>query len=374
MNKKTIKKYLIITLVLLEVISLFLTIKSFSNKNISAIKESTKIERKRFSMYIENDTGEYTEYTTSEYFPVGYKLNLDKSTCVDSNDNTLTGVLTGNGNSVTVTSNKTMFCYLYFDIKKLNGEYLLENPTTGLNTTMEGGLYRYQGTTADNYICFGTSTKSTCTGNTDAYMYRIIGINSSGQLKLIKKEALNSGIQWYSSSASNITWPNSTIYSSINGSSFLNNTTYVPSGWSSKIATTSWKYGDNTTNSTIAANLYSIENAWTNTVSAKIGLWYLHDYCYGMSGGCSSGSITCKTSWLHLSNNDSGAPRSDEWTMSRYGGVRGGYVAYYVRSEGFGSYYVLLNSSLSVRPVFYLTSDVEFVSGTGTSSDPFIIN
>ena len=40
MNKKTIKNYLIITLVLVEVISLFLAIKSFSNKDINMIKES----------------------------------------------------------------------------------------------------------------------------------------------------------------------------------------------------------------------------------------------------------------------------------------------------------------------------------------------
>ncbi len=244
---------------------------------------------------------------------------------------------------------------------------------------MEGGLYRYQGTTADNYICFGTSDKSTCTGNTDAYMYRIIGINSSGQLKLIKKEALNSAMQWYSSSASNITWPNSTIYSSINGSSFLNNTTYVPSGWSSKIATTSWKYGDNTTYNTTAANLYSIENAWTSTTSAKIGLMYLHDYYYGMSGGnnCSASGAysTCKTSWIFLSNSDSGAPFDGEWTMSRYGyyDTYGGYVAWGVASGGH-VYTGYLASTSSVRPVFFLTSDVTITGGTGTIEDPFIIN
>ncbi len=143
-------------------------------------------------------------------------------------------------------------------------------------------------------------------------MYRIMGINSSGQLKLIKKEALNSTMQWYSSTSSNITWTNSTIYSNINGSSFLNNTTYVPSGWSSKIADSSWKYGDMKNYNTTAANLYSIENAWTSTVSAKIGLWYLHDYYYGLSGGnnCSANPSTCGTSWIYIDNNDSSDPGS----------------------------------------------------------------
>ncbi len=333
-RSKKLKFVIILSLFILELLSVFLTIKSFSNKEIVEIKEENKIKKEKFSMYIENDTGEYTEYTTSEYFPVGYNLNLDKSTCVDSNDNTLTGVLTGTNNSITVTSNKTMFCYLYFDKVSTAGEIFLESPTTGLNITMEGGLYRYQGTSVDNYICFGTSDKSTCTGNTDAYMYRIIGINSSGQLKLIKKESLNSSMQWYSSYSSNITWPNSTIYSNINGSSFLSNTTYVPSGWSSKISITSWKYGDNTTSNTTVANLYSTKNGWSSTVSAKIGLWYLHDYYYGLSGGnnCSSNYSTCVTSWIHLSNNDSGAPSTAEWTMSRYSGSSS-YSAWDVRSK-----------------------------------------
>ena len=257
--------------------------------------------------------------------------------------------------------------------------YLMENPTTGLTTsTQEGGLYRYQGTTANNYICFGTSDKATCTGNTDAYMYRIMGINSSNQLKLIKKEALNSAIAWHSiSNGYDTTWPNSTLYSSINGSTFLTNTTYVPSGWSDKIATTTWKYGDNTTNNTTAANLYSIESAWTSTTSAKIGLMYMHDYYYGMSGGnnCSSSGAysTCKTSWLYLSNSDSGAPSAYEWTMSRYGQISsGGYSAWNVYSSGYVNGYDL-TSARSVRPVFYLTSDVSIVGGSGTLSDPFII-
>ena len=167
----------------------------------------------------------------------------------------------------------------------------------------------------------------------------------------------------------------------INGSSFLSNTTYVPSGWSDKIATTTWKYGDNTTDNTTAANLYTIENGWTTTTSAKIGLWYLHDYYYAyQSGGLncsysySGGSYsTCKKSWLHLSKNDSGAPSTDEWTMSRYGYNSGYFRAWYVYSYGHVNS-LDLNLTYAVRPVFFLTSDVAYLSGTGTLADPIIIN
>lgn len=115
-------------------------------------------------------------------------------------------------------------------------------------------------------------------------MYRIIGINSSGLIKLIKKEALNSNFQWWSSYA-NVTWPSSTIFSAINGSSFYTNTTYMPEGWSNKIEIINWKYGDNRNLSGGASSLYSIENGWSSTINAKIGLIYGYDYLYAYQSG-----------------------------------------------------------------------------------------
>ena len=214
-------------------------------------------------------------------------------------------------------------------------------------------------------------------------MYRIIGINSSGQLKLIKKEALNTSYAWNSTQYSNVSWPNSNLYKGINGSYFLSNTSYISSGWSNKIATTSWKYGDNTTYQTPAANLYSIENGWTANVTAKIGLIYAHDYYYGLNGGndCSVAGpyTTCTTSWIYLwnSGNDSGAPNSEfEWTMSRYGfnsDYFNDYRAWTVYERG-NLVFTSLAQTQSVRPVFYLTPDISYISGIGTLSDPIIIN
>ena len=344
---------------------------------------------------ISDGNGSYVESSSNEFPTEGYKFNTELSGCIDLNGNKIDSTLSYSDGMISLSSNKTSMCYVYFDVKSLAtcedtvGNCLLENPTSGLNTTMEGGLYRYQGTndTVNNYICFGTSDKSTCTGNTDAYMYRIIGINSSGQLKLIKKEALNTAYYWHNSYSSDTTWPNSDLYKGLNGISggqysnlFIGNTTYVPSGWSDKIATVDWKYGDNTTSNTTAENLYSIENGWTTTTSAKIGLMYMHDYYYAyQSGGlnCSpdGDSATCQTAWIYLwnSGNDSGAPSEYyEWTMSRYGYYSGYYRACNVLSSGVVDYFAL-SSSLAVRPVYYLTSGVTYLSGTGTASDPIII-
>ena len=242
---------------------------------------------------------------------------------------------------------------------------------------------RYYGKNPANYICFGTTNKTECTSTSgqDKYMYRIIGVTKDkgkGRMfKLIKKEALNSTGRWYSNYTTDIKWPQSEVYSQINGSTFLTNTTYMPDGWSNKIEDVNWKYGDFTDNNKTATQIVQIEQAWNTTVSAKIGLMYMADYyfAYQKSGlNCSySGQYsTCKTSWMHFLNNDSGAPNSSyEWTMSRYGFNGSYYLAWPVYSDGNVST-GYLNNTRSVRPVFYLKSDVA-VSGSGTISDPYMI-
>jgi len=211
-------------------------------------------------------------------------------------------------------------------------------------------------------------------------MYRIIGLNSNGQLKLIKKEALNTKYRWNSDSYH--LWNTSNLYTNLNGSYFLNNTTYVSSAWSEKIATTAWKYGrvdDLYTGN--AATVYSLENGWTNTVSAKIGLMYIHDYNYapqkqGLS--CWSSASTCLASWVHISNCDPSAPDKHEWLMVYDNYLYDGHFAVMISGgtsyESAGTLSVgNLNYESSVRPVFYLTSDVKYVSGTGTLADPILI-
>ena len=75
---------------------------------------------------------------------------------------------------------------------------------------------------------------------------------------------------------------------------------------------------------------------------------------------------------MHINNNDSGTPSKFEWTSSRYGVYYGYYDAWRVHSYG-GVNDGYVNFTVSVRPVFYLTSDVE-LSGEGTIGSPYIIN
>ncbi|MBQ8902566.1 MAG: hypothetical protein IJY87_05885 [Bacilli bacterium] len=345
--------------------------KSYGNKNTNLDEVNLNISNSNmFAIMLEQSDGTYKEDTTNTWPTSGYAYNESMSGCVDINGNKLDGVLSydATNNIATVDTGNTSYCYLYFKIKQNLGEYLLKNPSNGLVTTsLQGGMYRYKGVTGevDNYICFGTSEKNDCINNTGIYMHRIIGINNNKQLKIIKDEALNEEVSWGESSMTDdSTWPDSLIYKYINDtentSNYLNNEIYMPVEWRSKIATYSWKYGVLSETYDLmepnALEIYNVENRWTLSISAKIGLVYIHDFLYS--------NDDINNSWLVKS--------PYYWTMTRSDNDML-YSAWYIPSDGVISTFGV-GTTTPVYPTFYLNNDAEYVSGTGTISDPYIIN
>ena len=241
----------------------------------------------------------------------------------------------------------------------------------GLSSTAIGDLYRYQGeggtsTDPNNYICFGTTNKDTCISEEgkQKYLYRIIGVTKSGQMKLIKWSSIGA-YQWDTSGG--VTWEQSSLCAGLNGSYFLTHEAdgvkdYVPEGWEARIASVKWKMAINTNATDVASDELSSETV-TTTEAKKIGLMYVSDYGY-------SGSSTLTYSnknWLHSSNNGEAITES---TISRRGGDIWG-----VSSDG--SVYLsgnfLMLQKFSVRPVFYLESGEEIFDGEGTIENPYIL-
>ena len=274
---------------------------------------------------------------------------------------------------------------------------------------LEGDGYRYTGsgaynseTTPNNFICFGTSDATECKNNEAKYMYRIIGVfegtDGNQHLKLISLKQLGA-YEWNVDYATDVAWENSDMYKGLNGSYFLTNTTYdylQNNTWLNKIEDWTWNAvntktsssGPNYYNSLTPSQIYLHEmnrssktssiGSWTNP-TAKIGLMYASDYTLSLgssalaiTGSTYTNSTTLNKGWMHQSNNDTTAS-SYEWTLSRYGDTGGNFRAWYVVSDGsVGNY--LVYDAYGVRPVFYLTSDVKYNSGTGTYTDPYIIN
>ena len=333
--------------------------------------------------------------------------------------------------TLTLSFNVTNFkCNATEDVATQSGiEYVLATASSSdiWNSTLEDDGIRFVGTNPDNYICFGyddaeTDCDFTNSTNTDLYAYRIIGIfeDESGEqhLKLIKKEALNTNYEWHGDYEDDVNWEDSDLYNGLNNDYFLDNPAYSymqNSTWLNKIET--WNYtATNTKSETSDGPHYEYqsvthtylhemnrnikndydcttydfgggmgeievscnEGEW-KTLSGKISLMYVSDYLLSLGSDAlnykpiNNRSIL-KTGWMHLSNNDSEASNSSEWTMTRYSlsSDDGVYSAWQSSSNGDLNWSNVSMYCFS-RPVFYLTTDVT-ISGEGTTTNPFIVS
>ncbi len=278
------------------------------------------------------------------------------------------------------------------------------------NATLTNGAgdssYRYSGANPNNYVCFG-SNESTCPTDN---LYRIIGVFGNN-VKLIKYDygttdelgtdgdynqtykewGMDStykgtygdgekiGVYYWNNSTKKNTWSESLLNKTNLNTNFINN---IGEEWANKIATTTWKVGGNT-----YSNIYSktpsvayqneiVNPVTTNTTdnateyTAKIGLMYVSDY--GFAADPSAWTLTMdnynnttatSTNWMYMG--------LYEWTISRLAD-RSRY-AFYVRGDGY-VYYNGVDNYNAVRPSFSLESSITYVSGSGSASDPMVIN
>ncbi len=308
---KIISKYhkeLIVLGVIIEIILIpliFKNIISLKNKddNDNSIPSVNEIGKQEFGiMYRDSDTDSYKEYNGSIIDAVNnkYVLNVNNSKCSDGSGAIVIpgSVLSINGSTVTIKSNKTVYCTLYFDKKKtINALDIVASKPNSLSPNADqGDMYRYQGTSElvnNNYICFGTDNKVTCIGDEDHYMYRIIGITEEGEMKLIKQTPIveqgNTVFSWFKQygidgtgvlfgTAENglETWPESVIYKRLNG---LSNGNIIGSGQSSSNGTNN----DYNSNTNIFVDSYTNEYPYMKKTSEWYSKISSHEWMYGNS-------------------------------------------------------------------------------------------
>ena len=358
--------------------------------------------RNMFAVLVQGDDGSYKEYYSNRWPSSStYIYDSVKSGCLDGNGNKLNGVLSYNTSTkvATVNTDQTTYCYLYFNLAA-NDLYNLCSTYSNLNTCMlteyntglkninnitnyeQGGMRRYQGSAIDvtnNYICFGTNDTSECTSNKEKYLYRIIGITPDGKMKLLKRNSLNDGTKWHIDSETSVSWPTSDLFNNLNTTLFLENINYVPAGWQEKISLENWKYRSGTFETdNVALWVYNQEiNNTIDSVAAKIGLLYIHDYYFQSKENlCTyNGDIdTCINGWLPIKNNDNNTSLLDEWTMVEYDCTSPNNLcmSYMINSSG-----IVIPSGngakKAVRPVFYLNSAEALLGGDGTLQNPYLI-
>ena len=352
-----------------------------------------------------------TSYTTQSWtIKITYlNLSIDQSTNF-GNSIDVNVYITKNEKKLTVadvcSSEQTLSsCIIAMDGK----DDTLYHHTSSLANGAGDNSYRYAGASesVNNFVCFGSTTKPCPTDN----LYRIIGVFED-KVKLIKydyatstllgtdgdykgsstpdstyKGSLTSINTYYwnykaTGSATN-TWSTSLLNKINLNTNFINN---IGSTWSNKIATTTWKVGGNIIDNirnVIPATAYQneiVNPVTTNTTdnattySAKIGLIYASDYGFGAipeawtttlynyKGSVNDATIRSQN-WMHMGYT--------EWTISR----RADYSdsAFHVDYDG-GVLSFTVSFSRGVRPSFNLLSSTTYVSGSGSMSDPIMIN
>ena len=237
--------------------------------------------------------------------------------------------------------------------------------------------YRYAGANPNNYVCFGSDI-SPCPNEN---LYRIIGVFGDN-IKLIKKESIGS-LQWDEDNSH--AWDsdtNPTIKQELN-TEFYDDTKYFSSTkWKNMLSIYDWQVGGgyyNYLRDAKAQTAYNYEigqNSKNIIDSMKIGLMYVSDYGYA----------TLPTNWsTNLGNYSNTSVKNnnwlfygyDEWTISStystYGDVSFSGSVLYVNSSGKVN---LANASInkSIRPAFYLKTEVTYISGDGSEENPLIID
>ena len=252
-----------------------------------------------------------------------------------------------------------------------------------------------------NYVCFGSTASPCPTDN----LYRITGVIND-KVKLIKYDYATSDLlgtdgdyvrsktpdaNYYKGTLTSIntyywnykatnkatnTWSTSLLNKTNLNTNFINN---IGTEWSKKIAVTIWKVGGNTwSNIGIVVPSVAYQNEIVGPVTtnstdnateyeAKIGLMYVSDYGFAASP---ESWTTIMNNYRTERNNNWMYMGYNEWTFSRNAGGSGN--AFSVIRDYVDDHNV--SSSFAVRPSFNLESSITYKSGSGTQSDPLIIN
>ena len=403
MKKKIVIRSIIIFLLIVEGISLYILYRPNDNKEILEnikVNNSFKNKKDMISIQIQNDNDyDYHEAEDRTKWPDKSVYTYAGSTCInkDGSEINAEGIITFDEVEYTaeIQTKQTVYCTLYFTKGKPALEVLKNKGGSKFNSiSAVFGLYRFKGTQTDvtshnlnNFICFGTTDLSTCTGaNKQYHMYRIIGITDGSstntnldleenQLKIIRAYPSKTNQQWNNDAENDIKWDDTTIVTYLNDTFLtVDKSKWKNAYWEGIINSPYWYIGDN------QAATATTETTTKSTDKHKVGLMYKSDFVNAgpVSTGWSSGGVG-ETNWLYIANGMKGNPTEEaEWTMTRVGRCGSWICPWSIifngQPEYSGAGYFTSDNTEIVRPVFYLNSNVKLIGdGEGTETNPFII-
>ena len=264
---------------------------------------------------------------------------------------------------------------------------------------------RYYGKDPNNYVYFNCTDINNQTSDT-CELWRIMGI-IDGKVKLIRNEAIpivttdiqngesvtigeSGGFYWnyvQQEGKNYNNWEGSTLQNYLNGTYYSSiNANYQ------KMISPSIFYlgGPNSSNWTTltAKGYYDAERDGTQVYSGNpasteqhIGLMYPSDYGYATSGGSTTDKNSClnkellnwdSSSYSDCKNNDYLYSGKSEWLQAPFASYSNVAMRLDLSGEVNSGYNVNIKLYLyQVRPVLYLTSGTQILTGQGTINDPF---
>lgn len=304
----------------------------------------------------------------------------------------------------------------------INSVEMIGNTGLAYDGTSDNNL-RYVGSNPNNYVYFNDE------------LWRIIGVmnnvedenqNKQTKIKIIRKDFLGKyqwdyGYDWGSGSPpANNNWEESAIMRLFNpgfdnleknNSLYWNSQTgscfdyrgsskqcdFSNSGMKDKskqmISKSKYYLGGSATNdggSQSTSKFYTIERSgnvnpgYNAAWYGYIGLLYASDYGYATSGDTSVTRYSCISRGLGFTNWRNTACSSNDWLTNSLNNewtitttTNSVYSAHSIVKNGGISgihYYSTSNSSDYIRPVLYLDPTILITSGSGTETDPYIIN
>ena len=341
-----------------------------------------KYDYETTALYV--DSERVNKLDLNKYYKLkSYTCNND--TTVEYNNNT---------KKITVDASKQTKCSLYFEeVKTFNfAQYLIDKyQTLGLTKIDQNATgnqnyatteYRYQGKSPNNYITF----------NDEIERWRIIGVfevetpNEDGTYtKENKVKIIRNQIRKVAFSASKNDWTTASLKTTLNSGNYYNRTgTYASNGLTAEaknqISSTKWYLGNIVLNGLSFGNtkqVYTQERSTSvpsgnkQTWDGEVGLVYPSDYMYASSGcyntstlGSSYNNSTCtSTNWL--------ANSSYYWTISPRSDSAANVMN--IVNDGSLTSYLPTSTDNNIRPVLFLSSSVLYMSGDGSTSNPFVI-
>ena len=237
---------------------------------------------------------------------------------------------------------------------------------------------RYYGQNPNNYIDIG-----------DNVLWRIIGV-FDGKLKIIRSSSIGDYV-WNSNQVND--WSTASL------KTYLNSGDYYTSGITGtakdKIAEVTWNLGGVPGSSIYPNAAYTMERGTTvysgrpTTWTGKIGLAYPSDYGYATdlqecnqtlnnySNAGTNSTYPCRGNnwmWYAMTGETTATSTSGTkiaWLLTPNSSHP--YLAWHVNTTGY-VYNSHAYNAFAVSPVLYLSSEQVIESGSGTSSDPYVLS